>query len=187
MKNSWLSYGKFLSLVLRHKPATIGLILNPQGWADIDSLLSGCRKKGLELDRETLERIVEADDKQRFQFSLDGLNVRACQGHTIPVDLDLEPIVPPDRLYHGTTERFLPSILKRGLVKGRRHHVHLSLDIEAGLKVGSRRGPASVLEIRSGEMHRSGLRFYLSANGVWLTDHVPPQYLRSITTTIKSR
>ncbi len=178
MKKSRLSYGKFLSLVLRHKPETIGLNLDPQGWADIESLLSGCRKKGLELDRVKLLRIVEADDKQRFQFSPDGLKVRACQGHTIPVDLELEPTVPPDRLYHGTTERFLPSILKRGLVKGRRLYVHLSPDTETARKVGSRRGPASILEVRSGEMHQNGYRFYLSANGVWLTDHVPAQYLR---------
>ena len=103
MKKSRLSYGKFLSLVLRHKPETIGITLDPQGWADIESLLFGCRKKGLELDRVKLYRIMEADDKQRFQFSLDGLNVRACQGHTIPVDLKLDPIAPPDRLYHNRT------------------------------------------------------------------------------------
>jgi putative RNA 2'-phosphotransferase len=178
MKQSRLSYGKFLSLVLRHKPETIGLILDPQGWADVNRLLDGSRKRNLKLDRETLIRIVEADDKQRFQFSLDGLNVRACQGHTIPVDLKLDPIAPPDRLYHGTTERFLPSILKRGLVKGRRLYVHLSPDKETARKVGSRRGPVSILEIRSGEMHQNGFRFYLSANGVWLTDHVPAQYLK---------
>ena len=178
MKKYRLSYGKFLSLVLRHKPETIGLILDPQGWADIDSLLSGCRKKGLELDRKTLERITEADDKQRFQFSTDGLKLRACQGHSVPVDLEFEPMVPPDKLYHGTTERFLASILKKGLVKGRRLYVHLSQDVETARKVGSRRGPASILEIRSRDMHHSGLRFYLTANGVWLTDHVPAQYLK---------
>ena len=178
MKKSRLSYGKFLSLVLRHKPETIGLNLDPQGWADIESLLSGCRKKGLELDRVKLLRIVEADDKQRFQFSPDGLKVRASQGHTIPVDLELEPTVPPDRLYHGATERFLPSILKRGLVKGRRLYVHLSPDMDTARKVGSRRGPVSILEVRSGEMHQNGCRFYQAANGVWLTDHVPAQYLK---------
>lgn len=187
MKKTRLSHGKFFSLVLRHKPETIGLILDPQGWANVNNLLEGCRKSNLKFDRETLIRIVEADDKQRFQFSLDGLNVRACQGHTIPVDLDLEPIVPPDRLYHGTTERFLPSILKRGLVKGRRLYVHLSPDTDTARKVGSRRGPASILEVLSGEMHQNGFRFYQAANGVWLTDHVPAQYLRPITTTTKSR
>ena len=172
------TYGKFLSLVLRHKPETIGLNLDPQGWADIESLLSGCHKKRLELDREKLLRIVEADDKQRFQLSPNGLKIRACQGHTIPVDLELEPTVPPDRLYHGTTERFLPSILKRGLVKGRRLYVHLSPDMDTARKVGSRRGPVSILEVRSGEMHQNGCRFYQAPNGVWLTDHVPAQYLK---------
>jgi putative RNA 2'-phosphotransferase len=172
------TYGKFLSLILRHKPETIGLNLDPQGWADIESLLSGCRKKGLELDRVKLLRIVGADDKQRFQVSPNGLKIRACQGHTIPVDLELEPTVPPDRLYHGTTERFLPSILKRGLVKGRRLYVHLSPDTETARKVGSRRGPVSILEVLSGEMHQNGYRFYQAANGVWLTNHVPAQYLK---------
>jgi putative RNA 2'-phosphotransferase len=181
------TYGKFLSLVLRHKPETIGLNLDPQGWADIESLLSGCRKNGLELDRGKLLRIVEADDKQRFQLSPNGLKIRACQGHTIPVDLELEPTVPPDRLYHGTTERFLPSILKWGLVKGGRLYVHLSQDIETALNVGSRRGPAAILKIRSADMHQKGFRFYPSANGVWLTDHVPPQYLRLVIGTLKDR
>jgi len=181
------TYGKFLSLVLRHKPETIGLNLDPHGWADIESLLSGCRKKGLELDRVKLLRIVEADDKQRFQISPDGLKIRACQGHSVPVDLELEPTIPPDKLYHGTTERFLPSILKRGLVKGRRIYVHLSPDTDTARKVGSRRGPTSILEVRSGEMHQNAYRFYQAANGVWLTEHVPAQYLKSITTTIKSR
>jgi putative RNA 2'-phosphotransferase len=179
MKKSRLSYGKFLSLVLRHKPETIGITLDPQGWANVNKLLEGCRKRNLKLDRETLIRIVEADDKQRFQLSPDGLKIRACQGHTILVDLEQEPTVPPDKLYHGTTERFLPSILKRGLVKGRRLYVHLSPDMDTARKVGSRRGPVSILEVRSGEMHQNGYRFYQAANGVWLTDHVPAQYLKS--------
>ena len=178
MKKSRLSYGKFLSLVLRHKPETIGITLDPQGWADIDGLLAGCRKKGLDLDRLKLLRIVEADEKQRFQISPDGLKVRACQGHTIAVDLEMDPAVPPEKLNHGTTERFLPSILKRGLVKGRRLQVHLSPDLDTARKVGSRSGPAFILEIRSGEMYRDGFRFYQAANGVWLTDHVPAQYLK---------
>jgi putative RNA 2'-phosphotransferase len=177
MKKSRLSYGKFLSLVLRHKPETIGIILDSGGWVDIDSLLAGCRRKGLDLDRVKLLQVVEEDDKQRFQISPDGLKIRACQGHTIAVDLELEPAVPPEKLFHGTTERFLPSILKRGLVKGRRLHVHLSPDTATAEKVGSRRGPAVILEIRSGQMHRDGFRFYLSANGIWLTDCVPPRYL----------
>ena len=135
-------------------------------------------KRQRELDRLTLFQIMEADDKQRFQFSPNGLKIRACQGHTIPVDLKLDPIAPPDRLYHGTTERFLPSILKRGLVKGRRLYVHLSPDTETARKVGSRRGPVSILEVLSGEMNQNGCRFYQAANGVWLTNHVPAQYLK---------
>ena len=144
-------------------------------------------QEGLELDRVKLFRIVEADDKQRFQFSLDGLKVRACQGHTIHVDLELEQTGPPDRLYHGTTERFLPSILKRGLVKGDASmYIFHWIRTPPG-KSGSRRGPATILEVRSGEMHRDGLRFYQAANGVWLTDHVPPQYLRLVIGILKDR
>ncbi len=182
MKKPRRSHSKFLSLVLRHKPETVGVALDPQGWTDIESLLAGYRKKGLELDRETLIRIVEANDKQRFQFSSDRLMIRACQGHTIPVDLELEATVPPHRLYHGTTERFLPSILKRGLEKGRRNYVHLSPDTDTARKVGSRRGPASILEIRSEDMHQDGFRFYQAANGVWLTDHVPAPYIQPLLT-----
>jgi putative RNA 2'-phosphotransferase len=183
MKKTRLSYGKFLSLVLRHKPETIGITLGPQGWVNVNKLLEGCRKRNLTLDRDTLIRVVEADDKQRFQISPDGLKVRACQGHTIAVDLELSPAVPPVKLFHGTTERFLPSILKRGLVKGRRLYVHLTPDTETARKVGSRRGPVSILEVRTKEMHQNGFRFYQAVNGVWLTERVPAQYLRPITTT----
>lgn len=164
---------KKLSAVLRHKPESIGLKLDSAGWASVDSLLS---KVGI--SREVLEEVVLTNDKKRFSFSDDGLMIRANQGHSVQgVDLKLQPETPPDTLYHGTVERFADSIRSEGLKKMSRHHVHLSATKETALNVGSRRGKPILLTIDARAMQKTGYKFYLSANGVWLTDHVPARYI----------
>ena len=168
---------KFLSLVLRHEPQRAGLQLDDAGWAAVDELLEGCRRAGTPITAEELHEIVRTSDKQRFALSDDGRRIRANQGHSVPVELGLEPVVPPDVLYHGTADRYLESIRREGLHKQGRHHVHLSQTIDAASAVGRRHGRLAVLEVRAGEMHRVGMTFYRSANGVWLTDHVPPCFL----------
>lgn len=167
---------KFMSLVLRHNPQKIGITLDSAGWVGVDEFLAACNKHRHALTRDELESIVRNCDKQRFAFSEDGLRIRANQGHSVEVELDYKPTAPPEILYHGTVERFLPSIKAKGLVKGNRHHVHLSADVKTAEIVGNRRGKAIVLEVLSGHMHGDGFIFFLSANGVWLTDAVPPQY-----------
>ena len=164
---------KFISLILRHKPETIGIKLDAHGWAPVDQLLTG-----VGISMEDLERIVGTDEKQRYSFNEDKTLIRANQGHSIPVDLELEEREPPEYLYHGTVGRFLGSIQKEGLKRGSRQFVHLSPDVETAVKVGQRRGKPVVLQVAAGRMHREGYRFYLSANGVWLTEAVPPQYLK---------
>ena len=167
---------KFLSLVLRHDPGSIGLSLDAQGWASVDELLAKAPAT-LGLGHDDLLRITAQSDKQRFALSPDGARVRANQGHSVPVDLALAPQVPPDRLYHGTATRFLDAILREGLVKGARHHVHLSASIETASSVGRRYGELALLAIDSGAMHARGHVFFLSENGVWLVDAVPPGFL----------
>ncbi len=169
---------KFLSLVLRHEPGRAGIILDEAGWAAVDDLLRGCTAAGRPLTRAQLDAVVRDSDKQRFAFSPDGLRIRASQGHSVKVELDYAPQRPPETLYHGTATRFLASIRTHGLVKGERHHVHLSADMETARKVGARHGKAVVLEVAAGEMARNGGVFFRSANGVWLTERVPPERLR---------
>ncbi len=168
---------RFLSLVLRHEPQKIGLQLDAQGWAEIDDLLQRLGLHGLPLDRASLDRLVQENDKRRFAISDDGLRIRASQGHSIAVDLGLAPLVPPPWLYHGTVPRFLQAIATEGLRPGQRQHVHLSLDRDTALQVGARRGTPVVLSIDAGRMHADGHVFHQSANGVWLTAHVPPKYI----------
>ena len=170
---------KFLSLVLRHQPETIGLSLDENGWADVDTLLAGMNEKGLRIDRAVLEFVVASNAKQRFTFDETGNKIRANQGHSIEVDLNLQPVEPPEILYHGTSEKSVASILQSGLEKRERQQVHLSADAETAIKVGSRHGKPVVLEVLAGEMHRNGHRFFLSKNGVWLTGHVPVNFLKS--------
>ena len=177
MSKKDVSQSKFLSLVLRHQPETIGVSLDTNGWIDIEVLLGAMAQHGRKLSREDLERLVRESDKQRFALSEDGKRIRANQGHSVEVDLALVPQPPPEILYHGTVDRFLDSILATGLRKGERHHVHLSANRETAEKVGQRRGKPMILEVRSGDMHRAGVPFYLSDNGVWLVDHVPPQFI----------
>jgi putative RNA 2'-phosphotransferase len=177
MQNRFVKISKFLSLVLRHRPEKIGLKLDPAGWTAVDELLAACRSHGLPITRDELDAVVAENDKQRFSFSDDGIRIRANQGHSVDVDLGYQPLVPPEELYHGTVERFLSSILAAGLSRGKRHHVHLSSNIEMAHKVGSRRGQPVILKVMSGRMHRDGYSFFCSQNGVWLTDEVPPDYL----------
>ncbi|MCX6031787.1 MAG: RNA 2'-phosphotransferase [Chloroflexi bacterium] len=177
MNKRLVPISKFLSRVLRHHPEDLGLFLDAQGWADVAQLLTQARRHGVVITPEPLQEIVAQNDKQRFAFSEDGTRIRASQGHSIPVDLGLEPTQPPEFLYHGTAARFVTAIRERGLVPGHRNHVHLSADEDTAARVGGRHGSPIVLEVRAGLMHAAGYRFYLSANGVWLTEHVPVEYL----------
>ncbi len=170
---------KFLSLVLRHQPKKIGIHLDDNGWVQVDELLVACQKYGVSINRETLGHIVQTNDKQRYSFSEYGQKIRANQGHSITVDLNLKPIKPPETLFHGTSAHFLPSIQKSGLVKGKRHHVHLSKDIPTARRVGQRRGESVILKILAKEMSKDGYLFFCSANGVWLTEFVPVKYIES--------
>ena len=171
---------KFIALVLRHKPEKIGLTLDEHGWADVDELIEKTVHSGRKLDKESLEYIVRTNDKKRYAFNDDHTKIRANQGHTIPVDVELKESVPPDVLYHGTAESSLPSIMDKGLLKMKRLYVHLSKDVSTAIKVGQRHGKPVVLLVDSGRMYKDGYKFYLSANGVWLTEHVPAQFLQKI-------
>lgn len=169
---------KFLSLVLRHQPEVVGMQLDDEGWLDINQLLSNANERGNALSLELLHEVVATSDKKRFALSDDGLRIRANQGHSLTnVDLKLDAAKPPQTLYHGTVAAFLESIRATGLQKRSRNHVHLSSDVATATKVGSRRGKPIVLQVDAAAMHQQGHIFYLSANGVWLVDAVPPQYL----------
>jgi putative RNA 2'-phosphotransferase len=177
MSRELISHSKFLSLVLRHRPETIGLTLDANGWANVDELLRRAAAHGRRLDRATLDRIVRENDKQRFAFSDDGLRIRASQGHSIHVDLDLQPIQPPTVLYHGTAHRFMDAIRVQGLISMQRRHVHLTADVKVAEEVGKRHGKPAILVVHAEAMFADGCQFYLSENGVWLTASVPPEYL----------
>lgn len=168
---------KTLSYILRHDPGKFGLTLDAQGWCVVDELLAALAAKGTACTRDLLETVVEQNDKKRFAFSPDGAKIRASQGHSLPVELGYTPATPPALLFHGTTDRFLDSILKQGLQKRQRHHVHLSADAQTAVAVGQRHGRPVVLTVQAGRMAADGYLFYRSANGVWLTDAVPPAYL----------
>lgn len=167
----------FISLILRHQPGAAGIQLDEHGWADVSELIAGINAAGRTIDMEILEEIVRTDEKGRYSFNEDKTLIRANQGHSIPVDVELQEKMPPEFLYHGTAERFLESILAQGLKPMSRLYVHLSKDTETAVKVGKRHGKPVVLKVRSGEMHRAGFKFYLSENGVWLVSHVPVNYL----------
>lgn len=169
--------GVFLSLVLRHKPEEIGLTLNENGWVSVEVLLHQMNGYGKKISMEELEEIVATNDKKRYQFSEDKASIRASQGHSVAVDLELPSAIPPQFLYHGTAERNVISILQNGIEKRKRHHVHLSKDEATAVNVGSRHGKPVVLTILSGEMAADGFKFYISENGVWLTDEVPAKYI----------
>lgn len=169
---------KFMSLILRHQPEEIGLTLDANGWADIELLIKLANDHGTAMTRPLLEEIVATNDKRRFVMSDDGLRIRANQGHSVKIDLNLPPSTPPDQLFHGTATRFEQSIRNQGLLPGSRQHVHLSRDIETATKVGMRHGKPVVLIIDTAGMHREGHVFYLSENGVWLTANVPAKYIK---------
>lgn len=177
-EKSLVKRSKYLARHLRHQPEALGLTLDPGGWVAVDALLAAMRRHGIELSRAELDEIVARNNKQRFSFDETGTRIRANQGHSIPVDLQLAPATPPDALYHGTSKATIGPILREGLQKMRRQHVHLSRDKATAIKVGSRHGAPIVLLVDAAAMARDGYQFFLSDNGVWLTDHVPPRYLR---------
>jgi putative RNA 2'-phosphotransferase len=171
---------KRLAYVLRHGPDSIGITLSPDGWVDIDILLKALASHGMRLDRDQLMAVVAGNDKQRFAVQEN--RIRASQGHSVEVELGYTASPPPDVLYHGTTSRHLTSIFAKGLVRGERHHVHLSPDVEAARKVGARHGFPVVLKIKTKDMLAAGYQFFVSENGVWLTAEVPPEFLITLET-----
>jgi putative RNA 2'-phosphotransferase len=171
------SISKFLSLVLRHKPEQIGLMLDDAGWADIGQLVDKATAAGVDLNRPIIESVAASCPKQRFTISEDRQRIRATQGHSLNVDLGIENRQPPDSLFHGTATRFLESIKQSGILPRERQYVHLSADPETALVVGRRHGKPVVLQIDSRAMSLNGYLFFLSENGVWLTEHVPYHYM----------
>jgi len=171
---------RLLSLVLRHQPEKIGITLDDNGWVSVDDLLLKLTQYNHLLTKEDLISIVLENDKQRFSFSEHGTKIRANQGHSVSVDLQLKKEVPPQILYHGTSSDKVNSILKTGLNKGSRHHVHLSKDLSTATSVGSRHGKPVLFEVQSKQMYAEGFSFFISENGVWLTDEVPPKYLKQL-------
>lgn len=169
---------KFLSLVLRHEPHKAGLTLDGAGWTPVQALLQGCAAAGHALTLEQLQHIVTSNAKKRFEFSPDTTLIRASQGHSVEVELDYQPKVPPAMLYHGTASRFLDAIREKGLLKMNRHHVHLSAETRVTMEVGARHGVPVLLSIDAAAMHDRGHVFFQSTNGVWLTDQVPPEHIR---------
>jgi len=172
------SASKFLSLVLRHEPEAAHVALDSAGWVEVGALLAGCATAGRAFSREDLEHVVVTNAKKRFEFSADGARIRASQGHSVEVELEYVPSLPPPLLYHGTATRFLDSIRAEGLLKMQRHHVHLSADVQVTMDVGARHGRPALLTILAGEMHAAGHVFYRSTNGVWLVEHVPVEFIR---------
>lgn len=164
---------RFISLILRHKPETIGITLDEHGWANVNELLNG-----VNIDMSLLEEIVTTDDKQRYSFNNDKTLIRANQGHSIPVDVELDETQPPEFLWHGTAEKYIDSICRAGLIPKSRLYVHLSSDVPTATTVGERHGEAVLLRIDARKMYQDGFKFYLSKNGVWLTKHVPTSYLK---------
>ncbi len=177
--SSLTELGKFIALILRHKPETIGITLDEHGWANVEELIVGVNKTN-HIDMEILEEIVRTDNKGRYSFNEDKTLIRANQGHSIPVDVELPITEPPEYLYHGTGEKYVASIDQQGLIPKSRLYVHLSPDTATAKTVGSRHGKPVIYKVNSGQMQRDGYTFYLSVNGVWLTKEVPVQYLEKL-------
>lgn len=171
------STSKFLSLILRHQPETIGLKLDSEGWADVSELLKLSNLNGKEIDHDLLKIVVDTNIKRRFSFNKDGSRIRANQGHSVVVDLGLSPMIPPDVLYHGTATRSIESIRQKGLIPGSRQHVHLSADEATAIVVGRRHGKPCVLSINALKMHENDHQFFISENGVLLTLSVPVEFI----------
>lgn len=179
--NKLRNTSKFISLILRHRPEAIGITLDEHGWADVQELIEGINKSdGHIIDMKLLEEIVQTDEKQRYSFNGDHMLIRANQGHSIPVDVELEEKIPPDTLWHGTGEKYVASIDVQGLIPKSRLYVHLSSDVETARKVGSRHGKPVIYEIDCSGMIKDGYRFFLSANQIWLTKEVPARYLKKL-------
>ena len=180
MSKQLKNISKVLSLVLRHEPEYIGIEVNEQGWVNVNDLIEKLNQKGIVADKATIQEVVATNDKKRFAFNEDKTMIRASQGHSIDVVLDFEQATPPDALYHGTPTHLLNIILKEGLKRRQRHHVHLSVDIPTALAVGSRHGKPVILEVDTKAMLAAGHLFYLSQNGVWLIESVEPVFLRQV-------
>jgi putative RNA 2'-phosphotransferase len=171
---------KFLSLVLRHQPQLIGIRLDQNGWTSVDELIRRSNEYGVKFDKDLLHHVVATNSKKRFAINETGDKIRASQGHSIKIELGYISQQPPEILYHGTAEKFVPSILQTGLEKRNRQHVHLSADFSTAIQVGQRHGKPFVFRILAVQMYYDNFVFYISENGVWLTDHVPPNYLRAV-------
>ena len=171
---------KFISLILRHKPEEIGISLDEFGWANVEDLINGINNSGRSIDINILEDIVRTDDKQRYSFNEDKTKIRANQGHSIPVNVELKELEPPSTLYHGTATKSIEGIMQQGIKSMSRLYVHLSKDFETAKKVGCRHGEGVVLIVNAKRMYEDGVRFYLSENGVWLTEYVDAKYILSI-------
>lgn len=170
---------KFLSLVLRHKPETIGIQLDQNGWTDIRELIEKSNKYGIQFDREILNHVVASNSKKRFVFNDKFDKIRASQGHSIEIELGYKNQKPPEILFHGTSEKSVQSILKKGLQKQSRQHVHLSSNIDTAINVGQRHGKPIVFLVLAEKMYNDNFQFFISENGVWLTDNVPTKYLKT--------
>lgn len=175
MDKELIRKSKFLSLILRHDPAKFNIVLDKNGWAEVNEIVSAILVK-----KTDLESIVSNNDKKRFEFNSDHSKIRAAQGHSISVDVELQEVVPTNDLYHGTATKYVESILQFGITKQNRQHVHLSKDYPTALKVGSRHGTPEVLVVDAVKMHEDGNKIYISNNGVYLTDYVAPQYLKKV-------
>ena len=172
---------RYISLILRHKPEVIGITLNEHGWADVNALIWGIREtREPAFSKELLDEIVRTDSKQRYAYNEDHTLIRASQGHSIPVDVELTQAMPPELLWHGTGEKYTASIEKTGLIPKSRLYVHLSKDMNTAIAVGTRHGKPVVYQVAAGRMARAGYAFYLSANGVWLTKEVPVEFLHRL-------
>jgi putative RNA 2'-phosphotransferase len=180
MTQDSLKLSKFISYILRHKPDSIGLTLDSQGWALIDELIDKSNASGTVFGRVDLLKMVDGNDKKRFSISGDGQRIRAAQGHSVRVELGLVAQEPPHVLYHGTATRFVSSILAEGLKPQSRQQVHLSADETTAHRVGQRHGKPAILTVEAALMHEEGFKFFLADNGVWLTDHVPPAFLKLV-------
>lgn len=174
-KEKHLKASRFLSFILRHKPEAVGIEIDQFGWANIDELLAGMVRNGTSIDRDILQEIVDTDSKKRY--TIQGEFIRANQGHSIDVKVDMDELEPPEVLYHGTAEKYVESINKLGLLRKTRLQVHLSSDLETAKSVGKRHGELAVYLVKSYEMYKDGYKFYKSSNGVWLTSEVPFKYL----------
>jgi putative RNA 2'-phosphotransferase len=173
-----ISLSKFLSLILRHRPEKAGITLDGNGWADVDELIEGANKTGrVAITLDDIMEVVSTNDKQRFAFNNDYTKIRANQGHSVSVDVELTEMQPPNILYHGTSTKSLQGIMANGIRPKSRLYVHLSEDVETAGRVGKRHGTPIILSIDAGKMNKEGVTFYLSANGVWLTKCVPVAYI----------